>query len=216
MVGNLARGRHMKKKHFIDSHKAVTGLAILGMMAIFDQWANPTAWVYLGLHGTYGILWALKSRLFPDKSWEAQTGIGYGLVIWGGLTLYWIAPLLITSQGAQAPPWLLGVCVMVYALGVFLHYTADMQKYVSLKLRPGQLITEGVWGWCRNPNYLGEFLIYLSFAMLSLHWVPYLVLALFIAVEWAPNMRRKDRSLARYPEFAAYKARTKLIVPGIL
>jgi hypothetical protein len=30
-----------------------------------------------------------------------------------------------------------------------------------------------------------------------------------------PNMRRKDRSLARYPTFAAYRARTKLFIPGL-
>ena len=35
----------MKQKYFIDSHKAVTFLAILGLMAWFKQWDNPTAWV---------------------------------------------------------------------------------------------------------------------------------------------------------------------------
>jgi hypothetical protein len=29
---------------------------------------------------------------------------------------------------------------------------------------------------------------------------------------WLPNIRRKDRSLARYPEFAAYKSHTKLML----
>jgi hypothetical protein len=30
-----------------------------------------------------------------------------------------------------------------------------------------------------------------------------------------PNMRRKDRSLSRYPEFAPYAARTKLLIPYV-
>ena len=162
----------MKQKYFIDSHKGVTPLAILAMMAVYGQWDNPTAWVYLGLHGSYGILWVLKSRIFGDRQWEQPTGWGYGLVIWGGLTLYWIAPWLITSQGVHAPPWLLGLSVFVYAVGVFLHFAADMQKHTSLALRPGQLITTGLFARTRNPNYLGELLIYLSFAVLALHWAP--------------------------------------------
>jgi hypothetical protein len=29
-------------------------------------------------------------------------------------------------------------------------------------------------------------------------------------------MRRKDRSLSRYPEFAAYKQQTKLLIPYLV
>ncbi len=82
----------MKQRHFIDSHKAATGLFVLALLAVYDQWDNPTAWVYLALHGTYGLLWVLKSRMFPDKQWEQPTSLAYGLVIWAGLSLYWIAP----------------------------------------------------------------------------------------------------------------------------
>jgi hypothetical protein len=62
----------MKQKFYIDTHKGVTPLAILAMMALHNQWQNSTAWIYLALHGTYGILWVLKSRFFPDKQWEQQ------------------------------------------------------------------------------------------------------------------------------------------------
>lgn len=203
----------MRERHFIDSHKAATGLFVLLLIAIYDQWQNPTAWIYLALHGSYGILWVLKSRIFPDKGWERPTSWRYALVIWGGLTVYWVAPWLLTARGVQAPPWYLGLCVAMYALGVFLHFTADMQKYIWLRLRPGELLTNGLWAHVRNPNYFGELLIYLSFALLALHWLPLVLLAAFILVYWLPNMRRKDRSLARYPEFATYRQKSKLFIP---
>jgi protein-S-isoprenylcysteine O-methyltransferase Ste14 len=203
----------VKQKYFIDSHKAITPLAILALMAFYGQWYNPTAWVYFGLHGSYGLLWVLKSRIFGDRQWEQPTGWGYGLVIWGGLTLYWLAPWLITSRSVEAPPWLLGLCVFAYGVGVFLHFAADMQKSTALALRPGELITDGLFARTRNPNYLGELLIYLSFALLALHWAPLLVVALFLVVVWIPNMRRKDRSLARYPAFADYRSRSGLLIP---
>jgi steroid 5-alpha reductase family enzyme len=205
----------MKQRHFIDSHKAATGLFVLALIAIYGQWDNPTAWVYLALHGTYGLLWVLKSRIFPDKQWEQPTTLGYGLVIWAGLTLYWIAPWLITSQNVQAPPWYLGLCIAIYALGVFWHFASDMQKTMFLKLNPGHLMTDGLWSRLRNPNYFGELLIYLGFGLLARHWAPLIVILLFVLIVWLPNMRRKDRSLARYPDFASYKARSKLFLPFV-
>lgn len=205
----------MKQKHFIDSHKCATAPAVLLLMAFYHQWENPTAWIYLALHGTYGILWTLKSRIFPDKSWEKKTGIGYGLVIWGALTLYWIAPYLITSRNIQAPAWYQAICISMFAFGVFLHFTADMQKHMALQLRPGQLITDSIMARCRNINYFGELLIYLGFGLLAMHWLPIAVLLVMIAAVWVPNMIRKDKSLARYPEFEAYRQRSSLFIPFI-
>ena len=169
----------MKQKFFIDSHKGVTALVILGMMAYFHQWQNPTAWVYLALHGSYGFLWVLKSRIFPDRQWESERGLLYGLYIWAGLSLYWIAPFLLTSRGVQAPAWLLGLTVSLYTFGIFLHYTADMQKYIELKYHPDHLITDGLLSHTRNINYFGELLIYLGFGLLAMHWLPLLVIELF-------------------------------------
>jgi steroid 5-alpha reductase family enzyme len=204
----------MKQRHFIDSHKGATFAAILILMAVYDQWQNPTAWVYLGLHSSYGLLWVLKSRIFPDREWEQPTGWGFGLLIWTGLTLYWIAPWLLAARGVQAPPWLLGLCVSLYAFGVFFHFASDMQKHTALTLRPA-LITDGLFALSRNPNYFGELLIYLGFGLLAMHWAPVAVIALFIAVYWLPRMRKKDRSLARYPDFATYKERTRLFIPFV-
>lgn len=213
----------MKQKHFIDSHKGVTGLAILGMMAYYDQWQNTTAWVYLAMHGGYGLFWVLKSRRFGDKSWEQPTGLPYGLTIWASLTLYWIAPWLICAHNIQAPGWWIGLAVFVNALGVFYHFAADMEKHVSLALRKG-LVTTGLWAKCRNPNYFGELLIYGGFAMLAAReiegwapygWIPAVILFCWVAGYWYPNMRRKDKSLARYPEFAEYKKRSKLFIPYV-
>jgi protein-S-isoprenylcysteine O-methyltransferase Ste14 len=205
-----------KLKSFIDSHKAITGLVVLGMIAWHNQWHNFTALAYLAMHGTYGILWALKSRNFPDKSWERPVSVWYGaFVAWGALSLYWVAPWLITSLGVQVSPLWLCMCLMAYAFGVFLHFASDMQKFTALHLRPGHLIQNGLFARVRNPNYFGELLIYAGFGLLAQHWLPLLVIALFVAFYWLPNMRRKDRSLSRYAEFAAYKERTKLFIPFV-
>ncbi len=205
----------MKQKHFIDSHKGATFIWVLALMWYFNAWQNTTLWVYLALHGGYGIMWILKSLTFGDKQWEQPTGIAYGLVIWGSLSLYWIAPYIIASTPVNAPPWYIGLATSIYVFGVFFHFTSDMQKHISLSLRKG-LVQDGLWARCRNPNYFGELLIYLGFSMLAMHWIPIAALAAFVLSFWLPNMLKKDKSLSRYPEFAAYKKRSGMLIPYIL
>lgn len=203
----------MKQKHFIDSHKCATAAFVLFCMWRFQAWENTTAWIYLALHGTYGILWALKSAFFGDKQWDQPTSLGYGLVIWGALSLYWSAPYLITSRNLQVPPWMLAMCVSLYTFGVFFHFASDMQKHVHLALKPGKLFTDGLWSFSRNPNYFGELLIYLGFTSLAMHYFPLLALFAMVGAVWIPNMWRKEKSLSRYPEFAAWKKKSGLIFP---
>jgi protein-S-isoprenylcysteine O-methyltransferase Ste14 len=203
----------MRQKHFIDSNKAVTAFFVLLLMAIYNQWQNPTAWIYLALHGTYGFLWLLKSRIFPDNSWEQKSSLAYGLVIWAGLCLYWLTPWLITSQNIQAPAWYQALCISIYAFGVFTHFASDMQKTTALKLRPGELITDGMFARLRNPNYFGELLIYSGFGLLAMHWLPILVLLVWIGFIWIPRMLRKEKVLGQLPGFEQYKAHSKMFLP---
>jgi steroid 5-alpha reductase family enzyme len=202
----------MKQKHFIDSHKGATCLWVLGVMWYFDSWDSTALWIYLALHGTYGIMWILKSQMFPDRTWERATGIGFALLIWASLSLYWITPVLIAKWRVEPQGWYLALAISLYTFGVFFHFAADMQKHVSLSLRPG-LIDTGLWARLRNPNYFGELLIYLGFSMLAMHWIPIVALATFVLTYWVPNMLRKDKSLSRYPEFSAYKKRSFLFIP---
>jgi steroid 5-alpha reductase family enzyme len=204
----------VKLNTYISIHKAATGLFVLGLMAYFQQWENYTAWVYLGLHGSYGLLWFLKSRYFPDQNWEKKVSPVSGILVgWGSLSTYWVAPLLLNWHGVIAPFWVISASIFLYAVGVFFHVSADSHKFAVLRRSPENLITDGVWALCRNPNYFGELLIYSSFVLLVLHWLPAAILLLWVLVFWIPNMLRKEASLARYPEFPAYRERTKMFIP---
>lgn len=206
----------MKEKHVIDTFKILTAPVVLILMGTLDQWDNLTAWIYLAIHGTYGYLWVFKSRMFPDKSWEVEATVFRRFWISSGLIGYWIAPFLLMYFEYNAPNWLLAITVSLWGFGVFWHFSADMQKYFSLKLNPDKLFTDGVWSKVRNPNYFGELLIYLSYCILSGHWFPFVFLGLIIAVEWIPNIRKKENSLSRYEEFIEWKSNSKLLIPYIL
>ena len=133
----------------------------------------------------------------------------------------------------------------MWGVGVGLMVAADAQKYYSLQHKRG-LITTGMNAYTRNPNYLGEMLLYSAFAILARHWVAWAgatlslvlfggrrptcacnnivfrrgcgvcaVLAFFWTAIFFPNMHAKDKSLSRYPEWAAYKARTGMLLPTL-
>ena len=203
----------MKAKHPINLHKGSTFIFVLALMVIYQNFTIG-AWVYLALHGTYGILWLLKDRLFPDKQWEQEIPIWVGILSFFLINLYWVAPFILISSGSVPSPPLIAAAIFINLLGVFLHYTSDAQKYYTLKYKSG-LITEGFFARCRNTNYLGEVFIYFSFALLVQHWLVFVILGLFVAVIFFPNMFKKDKSLSRYPEFEEYKANSGLLLPKV-
>jgi steroid 5-alpha reductase family enzyme len=205
----------MKLNTYINLNKGLIFIFILIMMAIYHQWNNTTPWIYLAMHGVYGILWVLKSMLFPDGNWERRTSLWFGLVSWFALVLYWFPGWWIISKGIEAPAWILALAISLYALGLFFVFTSDMQKYTALKLQPGTLITEGMFALSRNINYFGEFLIYGSFAILALTWLAVLPLLAFIISFWIPNMIRKDKSMASLPGFCEYRKKTRIFIPFI-
>ncbi len=203
----------MKLKYTINLHKGLTFLFVITLMNIYHNF-NIGAWVYLALHGTYGILWLLKDQIYPDKQWEEQIPIAVGIFGFFLLGLYWVAPFILISSGKVPSPPLIAIAISLNIMGVFLHYSSDAQKYYTLKYKSG-LITEGFFARCRNTNYLGEIFIYLAFAMLAQHWLPFVILGFFAAIVFVPNMLKKDKSLSRYPEFAEYKENSGLIFPKL-
>ena len=203
----------MKVKYPINLHKSLTFVVVLSLMAFYDNF-TLAAWVYLALHGTYGIMWLIKDSLYPDQQWEQEVPVATGIIAFMPISLYWVAPFILISSGVQPSVPLISAAITINITGVFLHYGSDAQKYFTLKYKKG-LITEGFFSRSRNPNYLGEILIYLSFAMLAQHWLPFLILGIFAAIIFVPNMLKKDKSLARYPEFAAYKERSGLLLPKL-
>jgi steroid 5-alpha reductase family enzyme len=204
----------MQLRTLINLHKGLTA-PVVGLLMLLYANTSTAAWVYLALHGTYGVLWLIKDWLFPDRQWQRPVSWIEAPIGFLVLGLYWLAPWLLISSGAEAPPALLAAAIALNLLGSFLHFGSDAQKHFTLAARPG-LICDGFFRYSRNPNYLGEILIYASFALLAMHWQPWLVLAGFAIGVFLPNMRRKDESLARHPEFAAWKERTGLLLPKLI
>ena len=201
----------MKLNQIINLHKGLTPIVVFGLMSTYNNFSTP-AWIYLSLHGTYGILWLLKEKLFPDPYFKDEIGILTSIIGFIFLGSYWVAPFLLISSQKLIPNLVIAGCISIYIFGVFLHFASDSQKYYTLKLKK-ELITEGFFKYSRNTNYLGEILIYLSFAILSMNIIPFIILLIFFIIIFYPRMIKKDKSLGKYKDFDDYKANSGLILP---
>lgn len=180
---------------------------------VFGHLSNPTFTTYASMHGSYGICWVLKSHLFPDQQWEPETSLYQVVEAFIALQTYIIPPILIAINGTNLHPLILMMITFVFTIGILLHFASDMQKIVALEHNPGRLIKDRLFVICRNPNYLGELLIYLSFAMLTASMTGFLPVATWFYLLWIPNLDKKEKSLARYEDWEAYKSKTKKLIP---
>jgi protein-S-isoprenylcysteine O-methyltransferase Ste14 len=133
---------------------------------------------------------------------------------------YWVFGWLLMSSG-EVPDYPLpefawyALCISLCVIGCTIMVAADAQKYFTLRIRRG-LITDGMFRYVRHPNYLGEMMIYGSFALMVWHWLPFLVLAWVWILLFAVNMIMKEASMSRHEGWAAYRARTRWLIPGVL
>ncbi|GIS70649.1 MAG: hypothetical protein CM1200mP10_02260 [Candidatus Neomarinimicrobiota bacterium] len=94
----------------------------------------------------------------------------------------------------------------MHTLGVVIMMTADCQKYFTLKYQKG-LIREGLFKYIRHPNYLGEIMLYASYAMIVQHWIPWAILAWVWIGVFLVNILQKEASMSRYKNGKNIKGR---------
>lgn len=216
----LGGPRPWKFAWIINFQKAGS-FVFFGLLMWHYQNNSAAAWVYLALHGSYGLVWIIKDVTFPDPNWQTKITIGGGINAFVSvLGLYWLIGWLLisgTSQPVYPLPdvaWF-ALCITLCMLGSVIMIAADAQKYFTLRVQRG-LITDGMHRYIRHPNYLGEMMIYGSFAMMAWHWLAFVILAWVWLGIFAVNMVMKEASMSRYAEWAAYKKRSWWLVPFIL
>jgi len=224
--------------HVINAHK-VTTILVMGAACVAAGNYQLPAMIYAALHGAYGICWCMRYLTTPDKSFETKVNsVGEFSVAFTLLNiLYWTGGLLMiaTNGSNQIAGFTFGlpatsaalvsggaygvqvaVAVFIYAIGKHLTFVSDAQKFYTLKYqRPRKLVTDGMFSRSRNINYLGEMMIYTSFALVANNVVLPLTNMLMWCTVFRTNFIKKETSLSRYPEFEEYKARSNLLLPKL-
>lgn len=202
-----------KLRHIINFQKGTTFLFILILMRVFTNYSLG-AFLYLALHGSYGILWILKDYVFGDRSFDKPASIVAVLGCFLLLGCYWYIPYMqISGQGINDPSvFRILTAILMYVFGVSIMLLSDCQKYFTLKYKKG-LISEGMFYVNRNPNYFGEILLYASFAVLVGKWTPWIILLTVWFVVFNLNMYLKDEaSLKKKAGWEEYSKRSSKIL----
>lgn len=129
------------------------------------------------------------------------------------LPFYWAAD----QQGA------LGnfeyIIIALYIVGTIWHFGSDYQK-MKFKEKPenhGKLMNVGFWRFSRHPNYFGDFLIYLSFGLISGSiWGLVSPITNFMQYMFDAVPKNEEMSAERYGvAWEEYKARVKCLIPFV-
>lgn len=207
--------------HLGESADPLRTLLILGVVALWSlrltaNWAwgwqgmADEDWRYRNLKSTSGVFWWPLSffgiHLFPTL-----------VVFLGCLPLY---PALVL--GTAPPGWLDAAALGIGLASIWLEFEADRQLhgFRARRSRRAEVLDQGVWRWCRHPNYLGEIGFWVSLFLFGWSafggvypgsWLgPLAMVGLFCGIS-IPMIER--RLLADKPDYAAYRARTWALLP---
>jgi len=133
-----------------------------------------------------------------------------------------LSPVLLVLANPSSPiTWLSGVGLIVAFAGLLFEAIADEQlrRFKLKSENKGRLLTHGLWGWSRHPNYFGEVSlwwgIWLSVVDLPWGWVtivsPLGVTYLILKVSGVPMLEDLMKSRPGYEE---YKLKTPAFIPG--
>ena len=199
------------QRWLIDGCKGAT-LPVMLWLMWWTKNHSAAATLVTTLHGSYGLLWCLKSQIFPDPQWDRRVTALSAIVTCVWLVGYWGAGFLVIAGQLQLSPLRQAIATMIYVFGVVLMMCADTQKYFTLSLRRG-LIAEGWFRRCRNTNYLGEILLYGAFAVMAQSWLYWTFLWATWSHVFLVNIYCKELSLMRKEGWEQYSGSSWLLLP---
>lgn len=110
---------------------------------------------------------------------------------------------------------------MIFVIGIVFEAVGDAQlrAFKSDPANKGKLLTRGLWAWTRHPNYFGDACVWAGLGLIALEgpfgWIG--AASPFVMAHFLVNISGKallERSMSkRYPEYAAYRARTSGFLP---
>lgn len=197
------------------------------VMDHFNNWISVVLWIVL-----YGVFilfipFYRKSQRRPSSVYLAFV-IAYALEMFGvPMSMYVIAWLF----GSTLPDgvlwghtlnqvighWGMYIGLAISGIGavlVIVGWRTIYKHYWSKEAGKGELVTEGIYGYIRHPQYTGFMLITLG---MMFEWVtlPLLIMWPLLGVLYYRLARKEERDMeAEFGDaYRAYKARTSMFIP---
>ena len=202
--------------HIVNFQKAGS-IVFLGSISLYLEAFEPIHLVYVALHGGYGIVWIIKFFVFRDKRFDIKVPVGTAVVLSTVLLLYWgIGVLCLTKKfennhfTAERIFW----AILLNLIGSVIVFGSDIQKGTQLSLKKG-LVSTGLFSRTRNPNYLGELLVYLAFGVLSADWRAYAFLIFVWSTLFIMFMVLKELSFMQKKGWIEYREKSLMFLPRL-
>jgi len=117
-------------KYSVNLQKGGMPFFLILQMIYFDNWSLGS-WMYMALHGQYGLMWMFKHFSHPDPSFEEKQTIFSVLLNWSTvLGPYLIAGVCVNSrysEAAQNPsPERCCLASMMFSFGLVLMMSTDV------------------------------------------------------------------------------------------
>eukprot|EP01059_Diplonema_ambulator_P025819 TRINITY_DN42911_c0_g1_i1.p1 TRINITY_DN42911_c0_g1~~TRINITY_DN42911_c0_g1_i1.p1 ORF type:complete len:243 (+),score=90.82 TRINITY_DN42911_c0_g1_i1:53-781(+) len=180
----------------------MTSLYAARLFIVLTKWFSSTAAAKIG-------------EVVDEASFAAMSVFLTNVFMWVyTLPFYWAADL----EGMDYPQY---IAVLVYCIGTIFHFGSDYQKhqYKQDPSHKGVLLQSGFWGLSRHPNYFGDFLIFLSYALLvPATWQAYFS-PLVNILQYAFDAIPKSEKMAaqRYgDQWAEYRKNVACFVPFVI
>jgi protein-S-isoprenylcysteine O-methyltransferase Ste14 len=111
--------------------------------------------------------------------------------------------------------YVLGSGAALIAAGILLWAAAS--NHLREAQRSGRLATSGPFRTIRHPIYLSIYVLSIGLGLLFFAWAWFLVLVVFFPF-WYSECRGEEEEMEKlYGEaYAAYRARTKMFIPGLV
>jgi protein-S-isoprenylcysteine O-methyltransferase Ste14 len=138
----------------------------------------------------------LGGLLFRNRSWLPVLFIAVPLLVPGHMTVAnWIIGAIVIVDGE-----------LIRLAGVAAAGTVTRRRSRTVQ----RLVTYGIFGWVRNPLYVGNFLIWMGFTIISgVYWFLPLAIVIF-AIEYSLIVRYEEGVLESIfgADYLAYKRST--------
>lgn len=193
-----------------------------GLVALVMLWGLRLSW-HIGrrfMHSQQDDWRYVEMRRNWGK-WQALRGLLQ--VFWLQAVLAWVITLPAQAALANADTnntVLIGVGAVIWFVGYGFEVVADAQlrRFKAQSKNKGKLLTSGLRGLTRYPNYFGEATLWFGFWLIALAagaplWTAIGPLLIFLLVRYVSGVPLLEKKFMKNPQYRAYARRTPIFFP---
>ncbi len=176
-------------------------------------WHGALLFFALFASATFNLLlvWLLIARSVPVRRSSSLLARLCGFVgTFLGVTILYLPP-----AQPSLPLLILSDALLIVGFTASVAIVSRLGKAFSIMPEARVLVTSGAYGRVRHPLYVAEIIGLTGYAILFRQPWALLLLALVIALQVARSHFEEQVLAEAFPEYDAYRARTRRFIPGV-